>query len=219
LEALRSGPSERFGFTGNAESLLGGCLMDQGRLAEAGPLLRHGYEESAAILGADDANTRAILLRLVRWLERSGDPRAATTLLDSALARAEARSDDVWTLELVREATAWPGLPSEWLATLEVPARAAHARRQGKSRSYESLALLMVRLGRPAEAAALMAAAPEGGSAFVFVAKGIVADAVGDRVAAQAWLERAEAHLNRFPVERRQPIAQYHAELRQRLGD
>jgi tetratricopeptide (TPR) repeat protein len=58
--------------TAEAESVLGECLVKQGRFDEAEPLLEHSYPTIRERRGPAGADTRAALQRLVEYYDRSG---------------------------------------------------------------------------------------------------------------------------------------------------
>jgi eukaryotic-like serine/threonine-protein kinase len=59
--------------TASAESVLGDCLSDRGRLGEAEPLLLSGYEGLLAATGPDHPRTREAADRLARFYILCGD--------------------------------------------------------------------------------------------------------------------------------------------------
>jgi hypothetical protein len=65
------------GDVGEAESLLGGCLMTLGRHAEAEPLLLGGYEKLVAGSGTGSRRVKRASARLIDLYDASGRPEEA----------------------------------------------------------------------------------------------------------------------------------------------
>ncbi|MCC7292006.1 MAG: serine/threonine protein kinase [Phycisphaerales bacterium] len=76
LRLLDGVANQDYGFTGATISLLGGCVMGQGRLEEAEPILREAFENLLSVVGPGNGNTSVAFGRLLRYYkaaDRTGD--------------------------------------------------------------------------------------------------------------------------------------------------
>ena len=78
LANLRSYPGLRLRHS-QAERALADCLIAEGRLAEAEPLLLAAYEDIRAAQGEASAGTEDAVRALVQFYERMGKPEQRTT--------------------------------------------------------------------------------------------------------------------------------------------
>lgn len=219
LRLLQEVDTSLYGFMGTMRSLAGGCLLGQGRFAEAEPIVVQAVEELISEPWASIEDRRIVLERVVRLYQETERPelgaRYAIMVLQQLMKSATSANDlsrGCWPVILL------PGLAKEhYQLALKATERAAAE--SPKSRVIlQALAGARLRCGLAAEASAALDASERLGKLDLEgnIWRALVSAKLGDRRSAAEALETiGEAKLDSFLLERRPQLDLLLSEARQ----